>query len=263
MKLTIAFLLLISALPLSAASLTVVNPGFEDITGESAFNEFTFGPLNGWDLYDPDSITDGGDGPSYYIGTLAPTDSNPAEPGQIQFFPGGAAEGNRVGIAFNFFGTGGGGEYGLVQTLTDTLQANTRYTLQVEVGNIDSGVDVAQNSYNLQGFSGYRIDLLADGVVLASDNNTLAGSIPDGEFRTSTLVFDSAASVTPDQQLGIRLVNLNIIDPLHPTADLEVDFDDIRLEAVVIPEPSSWILLSLVLPPAMCILRRGRRLTRD
>jgi hypothetical protein len=30
-----------------AAPLVVVNPGFEYISGESPFNEFAFGPLNG------------------------------------------------------------------------------------------------------------------------------------------------------------------------------------------------------------------------
>ena len=29
-----------------AAPLDVINPGFEDISGESPYNEFTFGPLN-------------------------------------------------------------------------------------------------------------------------------------------------------------------------------------------------------------------------
>ena len=33
------------------------------------------------------------------------------------------------------------------------------------------------------------------------------------------------------QPLAIRLVNLNIVDPLFPGSDLEVDFDDVRLSA--------------------------------
>ena len=37
--------------------LNVVNPGFEDITGQSVFNEFTFGEPVGWSIYDPDNIT--------------------------------------------------------------------------------------------------------------------------------------------------------------------------------------------------------------
>lgn len=37
---------------LSVAALSVVNHSFEDLTGESPSNEFTFGPLLGWDLYE-------------------------------------------------------------------------------------------------------------------------------------------------------------------------------------------------------------------
>ena len=57
----------------TAAMPIVVNPGFEDITGELQQGEFTFGPLNGWELYDPGAITGGGQGPTFFIGTLSPT----------------------------------------------------------------------------------------------------------------------------------------------------------------------------------------------
>jgi len=61
------------ATPARGAIVTVENPGFEDISGEAMSNEFTFGPLNGWDLYDPDGITGGGAGATYFIGTLMPS----------------------------------------------------------------------------------------------------------------------------------------------------------------------------------------------
>jgi hypothetical protein len=236
---------LTGAASIQAALLQVINPGFEDISGESQVNVFTFGPLNGWDLYEgPVVDTNGGDGPTYYIGTLAPTDG--------EFFPA-AAEGSRVGIAFNFFGSGDGGEYGMVQTLTDTitantLQANTQYTLEVEIGNIASGYDQSStpNFYNLDGFPGYRVDLLAGGVVLSSDNNSLAGSIAEATFETSTVTFTTGASHAQlGQALGIRLVNLNEIDGDHPNADLEVDFDNVRLDATAIPEPTTVTLILL------------------
>src|SRR5262245_18552764 len=85
-----------------AAPVAVVNPGFEDISGESQFNEFTFGPLNGWGLYDPHNIAAGGAGNTYFIGTLTPFEPDPVgNPGVYANFPGGAAEGQRVAIAFN------------------------------------------------------------------------------------------------------------------------------------------------------------------
>ena len=89
-----------------AAPLLVVNPGFEDVSGETPINEFTFGPLSGWDLYDPLSVTTGGEGPTYFIGTLTPFEPDPiGSAGVYAFFPAGAPEGLRVGIAFSFFGT--------------------------------------------------------------------------------------------------------------------------------------------------------------
>lgn len=220
-----------------AASIPVINHSFEDITGESPFNEFTFGPLNGWDLYDPGVITDGGDGPTYYIGTLTPFEEDPVgNPGVYVNFPDGAADGIRVAIAFNFNGSGGQGEYGLVQSLTDTLQPDSIYTLQVEVGNIASGTAMSGQFFNLDGFPGYRVDLLAGGVVVAQDNNTLSGTIPNGEWATSTVEL-----ITDDthpqlgQALSIRVVNLNMVDPMFPNSDLEVDFDNVRLDIGPVP----------------------------
>lgn len=217
----------------SAAPVAVVNPGFEDISGESPFNEFTFGPLIGWDLYDPGAITDGGDGPTYYIGTLTPFEPDPVGmPGVYANFPDGAAEGQRVGIAFNFAGSGGEGEYGFVQTLSATLQASTVYTLEVEIGNIASATAMSGQFFDLDGFPGYRVDLMAGGVVLASDNNALGGSIPEGEWATSTVSLTTGASPTQEgEDLAIRLVNLNVVDPMFPGANVEVDFDDVRLDA--------------------------------
>lgn len=48
---------------------TVLNPGFEDVSGQSVFNEFTFGEPAGWDLYDTNNvIPDAGT----FVGTLEP-----------------------------------------------------------------------------------------------------------------------------------------------------------------------------------------------
>ncbi|MEM7228409.1 MAG: hypothetical protein AAF432_06295 [Planctomycetota bacterium] len=223
--------------------ITVVNPGFEDITGESPVNEFTFGPLNGWDLYeDPIGLTDGGNGPTFFIGTLTPFEDDPVgNPGVFVNFPDGAPVGNRVAIAFNFVGSDGIGTYGLQQTLADTLQPSTMYTLEVEVGNITTGTAMSGQTFFLEGFPGYRVELLAGGQVLECDDNTLAGSIPDGEFATSTVTFTTGTMHDQlDQPLGIRLINLNEIDAMFPGSDLEVDFDDVRLTAMPVSLPCPW-----------------------
>ena len=114
-----------------AGGVAVVNPGFEDLSGQSVVNEFTFGEPAGWDFHDPNNVTpDGGT----FTGTL--------EPNGIDFFNGPAPEGIKVGILFNS-GIEGDGEYGYVQTLAETRQADMAYVLTVEVGNIASGT--AQN----------------------------------------------------------------------------------------------------------------------
>lgn len=171
---------------------------------------------------------------------MTPSEPDPVgNPGVYAFFPAGAPFGQRLGIAFNDAGTGDEGEYGMQQTLTLTLQPDTAYTLRVEIGNIASGTAENGGFFNLDGFPGYRVDLLAGGVVVAQDDNTLFGAIPEGEFATSTVAFTTgAAHPQLGQNLGIRLVNLNEVDPSAPAADLEVDFDQVRLNyAPAVPGP--------------------------
>jgi hypothetical protein len=103
------------------------------------------------------------------------------------------------------------------------------------VGNIASGISAVQpyasfGFFDLRGFPGYRIDLLAGTTVIASDNDTL--NPDEGEFLTST--FDVVIGNGHDDEgepLTIRLVNLNEQDINDPVIDLEVDFDNVRLDA--------------------------------
>jgi hypothetical protein len=239
-----------------AEVIPVTNPGFEDISGESPYNEFTFGPFSGWSLYDPGNITTGGAGPGFYIGTLTPQQPNPVtQPGVYTFFPAGAPEGQRVGIAFNYANTATG-PYGLQQTLAATLTPHTTFTLQVDVGNIASGTAVDGTFFNLSGFPGYRVDLLAGGQVIASNLNLV--SIAEGQFATVTVQLNVGATHDQlGQQLGIRLVNLNAVDPAAPSADREVDFDHVRLTATAVPEPGVAGAVALI-ACGWCSRRRRR-----
>lgn len=227
---------------------TVQNAGFEDTSGQTMLNEFTFGTPAGWSLYDPNSIEPD---PGTFVGTLQPNGTD--------FFNSTAPEGDRVAILFNS-GREGAGEYGFEQTLAATLQANTDYSLSVEVGNIASGTDQNGNFYNLDEFPGYRVELLAGGVVIAQDNNSL--TIAEGEFSTSTVNFSvGAAHAQLGQALGIRLVNLNVIPAGYTqitSPDLEVDFDNVMLDATSVPEPASLWLMSLC-GMGMIVTRRRRR----
>ncbi len=222
------------SLNLNAAAITVINAGFEDVSGQSTFNEFTFGIPVGWNLYDPNNITSTS---GVFTGTL--------QPNGVDFFSETAPEGDRVAILFNS-GALGAGEYGISQTLGDTLTANTHYELSVDIGDINSGFAQNGTFFDLEEFPGYRIDLLAGGQVIAQDNNLLAGSLIEGVFSTATLSFSVADNhALLGQSLGIRLVNLNQIPAgfnTNNSPDLEVDFDNIQLRTTALPLPPSLLL---------------------
>ncbi len=239
-----------------AAPVTITNPGFEaQVHGP---NSFTFGAPTGWSAYNTGAVV--GDS----VGTL-----NPA--GTTYFLPG-QWGGANVAIAYIQAGGTSGIEFGIQQQLAATLAMDTIYTLSVEVGNIASGTSDLGNGpifFDLDGFPGYRIDLLAGGTLLASDDNSLASggsSIPEGEFRTSSLVYDSSGAdpLLIGEPLTIALINLNNPDPLDLNADREVDFDDVSLDAspAVIPVPPALLLFGTALAGLIGFGKRRQR-SRD
>ena len=245
----VAGILVASPLLVSSAPIFVKNQSFEITTGMvDPGNEFFFGVNTDWAIYDPNTIVGNGAGSNdIFLGTLEP-DEVPGE-----FFTGSPPEGDQVAILFGF-GNGpahptaptGAGEYGIEQELAAALEANTKYTLEVEVGNIGEGTG-SGGFFPLDGFPGYRIELIAGSTVLAIDDDSL--SIAEYEFETSTIMFTvGAAHANLGELLKIRLINLNQIpigNDVNAPFDLEVDFDDVRLSAVsTIPEPASLGLLA-------------------
>jgi hypothetical protein len=233
------------------APVAVANPGFEDTSGQTVFNEFTFGEPVGWSYYPtPPGGIIGSAG--VFTGTL--------EPNGVEFFDTTAPEGVKVAILFND-SREGEGEYGYVQTLAVDLEADVLYELQVEVGNIGSGVASNGTPFDLDEFPGYRVELLAGGVMVAEDDASLA--IPEYEWATSTVNFlTDAGHPQLGQPLAIRLVNLNVIPPGYTqesSPDLEVDFDDVALEATPVPEPRTMFPVGAAL---VATLHRCRRRTR-
>ncbi|MEZ6096705.1 MAG: PEP-CTERM sorting domain-containing protein [Pirellulaceae bacterium] len=218
--------------PARADLIPIANHSFEDTTGQSTFNEFTFGTPAGWSLYDPNGITSSA---GIFPGTLMPNG--------VEFFNSLAPDGDRVAILFNS-SREGDGEYGFEQSLSLSLTAFTSYSLSVEVGNIASGFATNGQFFNLDEFPGYRVELLAGGTVIASDANSL--NIPEGVYATSTVNFVTGAThVHLGETLSIRLVNENLIPSGFTQAtspDLEVDFDNVRLDVTAVPEPTSiWL----------------------
>lgn len=220
-----------------AAMVVVDNPGFEaQVHGP---NTFTFGAPTGWSAYNTDAVN--GDS----IGTLNPEGTTYFAPGEW--------DGSNVAIAYMQSGGTSGVEFGIRQTVDETLQADTTYILTVGVGNIASGVSDLGNGpvyFNLDGFPGYRVELLAGNTLLTADPNTLASggnTIPEGEFRSSQVVYDSTGvdALLIGQPLVIGLVNLNVPDPTDLSANREVDFDGVTLDAspTVVPIPPAFLLL--------------------
>lgn len=203
-----------------AELLDMDNPGFEaNPVATNCFQGFT---PSGWTLYDPNGIHDGA------VDAVGGLNTQPGGPHFID----GAPEGDHVALIFLSEDIGDG-PVGLTQVLGDVLELNTTYTLSVQVGNIASGqgpppCDVF-GFFDLDGFPGYQVQLLAGGVVIEQDNNTRGGLIPEGEFRRS--IFHVTIGDEHPQAgaaIEVRLINLNMIDtPEDP--GIEVDFDDVQL----------------------------------
>jgi len=209
-----------------SSPLTVSNYSFEVNSFGIANGAFLTNWPNAWTVYNPSNLYNA---KSNYVGVLNGTGS--------PFFTGGTTQGTNA--AFVFVNTNIPGVLGLQQTLTNTLLANTGYTLQVDVGNPQAGTSAAGSTfgagvvYNFTGFPGYRIDLMAGSTVIASDS-TSAGVPSEGHFTTATIVVYSGSFPSlVGQNLTLRLVNL------HTGTGLEVAFDNVRLSTAIplVPAP--------------------------
>ncbi|MBL9103132.1 MAG: hypothetical protein JNL82_19455 [Myxococcales bacterium] len=192
----------------------VENPGFEADPVAAGSYDDKIVPA-GWSEYDPDDIV----GLDYNsLGVLNPTGT--------ALYPGGAPEGDNVALIFLWRDQTSGSPAGYVQTLGAAALADTAYTLRVRVGNIAAEGGVP---YDLSGFPGYRVELLAGGTVVAADDDTLAPA--EGEFLESVVEFTAeAGDPAIGLPLAVRLVNLNAAD-----SGIEVNFDDVRLTCAPAP----------------------------
>jgi hypothetical protein len=186
-----------AALPLSAQPIAIVNPSFEDPVLPDA--GFVFA-VPGWTFSNTGT------------GTLNPTTAS---------YPAQAPDGQNV--AFINQGTGSPSPDTLAQVLGTTLQANTVYTLQVEVGH---RLDLPPGPYDVQ--------LLAGGVILGSDNSVVPAP---GTFRTVTVRVATDAS---PPQLGLPL-EVRLVSPAKES--VQVNFDNVRLFAERrLPAPAATTL---------------------
>ena len=211
----------------SAGPIPVVNHSFEEpVFGASLdlYNSIgiTIGDVPGWDFGSSGIIGD-----TFTAAGLYNLDHNRLA------FPGGAPDGQNSAYVFSD-GEIGSGELWISQVLTATLQPNTRYRLEVDVG------DPAEDGFGVGGgFPGYRIELLAGGALLAQDLNSLEFLLDDDgdPFQTSVLSF-TTSDFHPNQG---GLLEIKLVDILNGPG-FEVDFDNVRL---TVPEPATLALFGL------------------
>lgn len=187
----------------------IANPGFEQDGLADGTYDYMITPA-GWQPHDPGGVLDGG---MNVVGVLNPTGTS--------LYPDGAPQGDNVALVFLWNTSTDGVPAGLSQQLTTELTADTRYTLRVKVGNIAAAVG---EPWDLVGFPGYRVELVAGGTVLVADDDTLRPA--EGAFAQSEITYTSTASdAAIGQALEIRLINLST-----PESGIEVNFDDVELE---------------------------------
>jgi hapalindole H/12-epi-hapalindole U/12-epi-fischerindole U synthase len=184
-------------IPLHAASITIANPSFEDRTTADGTATVDGTGLNGFGW--SVVVTD-------QVGVFNPSTQ----------FPLGIPDGQNTAFTHGPM---------ISQVLSAVLLSDKQYILSIGIGDA-----------NNTSFGGYAIQLLAGGVLLAQDNNTLLP--PDGGFVTSTVSFTTLPT-NPHlgQPLEIRL--------LHGGTGLETNFDHAQLTVTDVPEPSSVIMLAL------------------
>ncbi len=203
----------------AAAPVTILNPSFEQpVTPPDSFIVGAVAPT-GWTSFGTLNMN------TRVVGVVNPNSTI------LYVEP--VPDGDNVGVTF--FQNFSGDEAGMQQTLAATLQLSTEYTLTVEIGNMASAPP--PNDFDFDGFPGYRVELLAGGVVIASDENTLLPG--EGRFLTSTVQVTTGVShPQAGQALGIRLTNLDA------APGTEVNFDDVRLDATAFVCPET--------PPVGC-----------
>src|SRR4051812_34264625 len=198
-------LLLCSAAASSATSITIPNFGFESVS------------LANPDDYSADNIP----------GWITNINSSTFRPSSAEY-PGGIPQGLNVAAVTN-------GDF-MFQTLTDTLTADTTYSLSVEVGNRPGF------------FHGYTVIFSAGSDVLATESSL---SPAPGSFLTSTISYYAAAG-NPDLG-GALTITLSDSGQIG-----QVNFDKVQLDAVQGPEPTTFVLFGTALMSMLFLRFNGR-----
>jgi len=218
----------------NGASLPIVNPSFEDISGADPVHFEANGKLrdNHYTVVpgypaEPTGLMVADAIPGWTTTSSAGTYNPPA-----RLVPLEAPHGINVAWV-NVTGV-------IRQTLAINFEANTTYELTVEVGSLQGF-----------GFPGYEVGLFGAGKAVAVDRSLTALAAPGrfGTARVSVWIGEDSPMVgTP---IEIRL-------GIPGNGSDQVDFDWVTLDAVSVQEPSMFVLLACgVVAAGMLIVRRG------
>jgi hypothetical protein len=130
------------------------------------------------------------------------------------------------------------------QVLSEVLMPNFEYSLYVDIGNRLGSP-----------FLGYRIGLFAGGNLLVINNSSV---IPiDGGFATAKISYFAS---TFDPNLGKNLEIRLTSTPSQTFEGRQVQFDNVRLSAEAVPEPSTLAFWSICLVSLLFVhLKRSIR----
>ena len=232
----------ISVVPFgSPTPVALTNPSFELPARSDGVVEDDSASIPGWDFSGTTNTFTGIFNP--------PVGSYPTAGGQGT--PTGA-DGAQVAFLFN---NGGPAEsVSAVQDLAEVVVAGRSYTLTVAIGRFDPSQPYVPSTYG-----GYTVELLAGGVVIASDTD---GQDPPQDAFVDAVVVADAASIPPalvGQPLSIRL------DISADVAARSTHFDDVRLswvESPSVPALGPWGAVGLGVG-LLAAARRRRRSTQS
>lgn len=148
------------------------------------------------------------------------------------------AQGNQF-LYINTFPDNAGGISGIYQSVGD-LQPNTIYTLTVAIGSRSDRINTAGTISLLNGLNPTTGTILATG-----------GGLPatQGTWQDYTISFTTGDSVA-----GALTIVLSTV----AAGTIQADFDNVRLDAVAVPEPEAYGLALAGLIAVIVWRRRGR-----
>lgn len=210
---------------LSATPITIQNPSFETQVADPASGLTLYGtPIDSW----------------------VSTDVHETGQWDINAFPYGcwsvgAPDGKQIAYAA-YLKT----NHGISQVLSDNVQANTIYTLTGYVGAcIDPANPAGPSKYAVP----QTISLLANNGVTDTVLSSSTFVPPAGTFQLFTLTFNSTGSSAVGQALKISLI----------ASAAQVGWDDIKLDASLVPEPSSILLAAIGCSTALYSVAKRRK----